>query len=93
MARIAPRVHTDAASIDRLKELQQALDAQLVATLQLRDGSIVSGTIPERPALQQFFGPDGDEGMNGLLLLDVDGEGRRMLWLDDVVDFSRIGSA
>lgn len=93
MARIAPRVHTDAASIQRLKALQKALDGELVATLRLSDGRTVNGTIPERPTLQQFFDPEGNEGTNGLLPLDIPGQGLRLLWLDEVVDFIPAGSA
>ena len=42
---IAPRVHTDPEAIDRLKALQLELDAQLEVELQMRDGSVLHGTL------------------------------------------------
>lgn len=90
---IAPRVHSDPDAIARLKALQQELDAELVVELQMRDGSLLRGTLPERPALQQFFDPQGKEGTNGLFRLDDGDAGVHLYWLDEVERVVRIGSA
>ena len=90
---IAPRVHTDPDSIDRLKTLQRELDAELVVELQMRDGSVLRGTLPERPSVQQFFDPDGNEGTNGLFRIDDGDAGVHLYWLDEVERVVRTGSA
>ncbi len=90
---IAPRVHTDPEAIDRLKALQLELDAQLEVELQMRDGSVLHGTLPERPTLQQFFDPEGNEGTNGLFRMDDGDAGVHLYWLDEVERVVRIGSA
>ncbi len=90
---IAPRVHIDPAAIERLKALQLELDGELVVELQMRDGSVLQGTLPERPTLQQFLDPDGNEGTNGLFRLDNGDAGVHLYWLDEVERVVRIGSA
>ena len=92
MSRTAPRVHQDQAVIERLKQLQAQLDAELVVQLQLADGSTLSGTVPERPSVQQFLDAGGNEGTNGQLLIDTGARGRRTVWLDQVLGFTRLGS-
>lgn len=92
MARTAPRVHTAQAEIKHLKALQLALDAELVVELRMKDGRMIKGTVTERPAVQQFRGPDEQEGANGYLPLDVAGNGLQLLWLDEIEGFTRLGS-
>lgn len=92
MARTAPRVHTSQEVIHALKALQLALDAELVIELHLKDGRALRGTVTERPAIQQFRGPDEEEGTNGQLSLDVPGQGVQLLWLDEIEGFTRVGS-
>lgn len=92
MARTAPRVHTAQADIEQLKALQLLLDAELVVEIRMKDGSVLSGTVTERPAVQQFRGPDEQEGTNGQVSLDVPGEGVRLLWLDEIEHVTRLGS-
>ncbi|WP_083491074.1 DUF3247 family protein [Stenotrophomonas terrae] len=92
MARTAPRVHTAQAEIEHLKALQLALDAELIVELRMKDGRVLKGTVAERPAVQQFRGPDEQEGTNGQVPLDVAGEGVQLLWLDEIEDFTRLGS-
>lgn len=91
MGSVAPRVHTDPRTIERLKALQLALDGELVVELRLRDGRVVRGTLPERPSVQQFFDEAGNEGTNGLLRLDSDDGGMHLFWLDEVEGFTRVG--
>lgn len=92
MSRIAPRVHTDAPTIARLKELQLAMDAELVAELHLHEGRVVTGTIAERPTLQTFLDEQGNEGANGFIRLDTGDGGVHLLWLDEVEHFVRVGT-
>lgn len=95
MSDVAPRVYTRQEDIDRLKRLQAALDGEIDVELRLRDGSVLRGTLPERPALQQFFDSQGNEGTNGVFRLDHGEADRevRLFWLDEVEDFVRIGSS
>ncbi len=72
--------------------MQLALDAELVVELRMKDGRVLKGTVAERPAIQQFRGPDEQEGTNGQLPLDVPGEGVQLLWLDEREGFPPLGS-
>lgn len=92
MSAIAPRVHTDRAILDRLKQLQRAFDAELKVELSLHDGTVLTGTIPERPTIQQFRDQQGNEGTNGLLQIDTARHGMQTVWLDQVDHFIRQGS-
>lgn len=92
MSRTAPRVHVDQPGIDQLKELQRVLDAEMVVELHLHDGTVLAGTLPDRPTVQQFFGPDGTEGTNGQLRIDTGDGGIHLVWLDEVERFVRLGS-
>ncbi len=92
MARTAPRVHTAQADIEQLKALQLLLDAELVVELRMKDGSVLRGTVTERPAVQQFRDLDEQEGTNGQVPLDVPGEGVKLLWLDEIEYVTRLGS-
>lgn len=92
MARNAPRIYTAPASIERFKALQQALDAELLVKLEMTDGRILAGTVIERPSIQQYRGPDDTEGTHGQLALDVPGAGVQLIWLDEIADFTRLGT-
>lgn len=92
MARTAPRVHINQAEIDHMKALQLALDAELIVELRMRDGRVLAGTVTERPSVQQFRGPQEEEGTNGQVPIDVPGEGVQLLWLDEIESFTRLGS-
>lgn len=92
MARTAPRVHTQQEDIQKLKALQRDLDAELVVELEMTDGRKLVGTITERPSIQQFRGPEEEEGTNGQVAFDVAGEGVHLLWLDEIKAFTRIGT-
>lgn len=92
MARTAPRIHTAQAEIERLKTLQQRLDAELIVELRMKEGRVLKGTVTERPTVQQFRGPDEQEGTNGQVPVDVPGEGVKLLWLDEIEGFTRLGS-
>jgi len=92
MARTAPRVHIAQAEIEQLKALQLALDAELVVELRMKDGRVLTGTVTERPSVQQFRGPGEEEGTNGQVPLDVPGQGVQLLWLDEIEGFTRLGT-
>jgi len=90
---IAPRVHSDPQAIERLKALQLELDGELEVEVHMRDGSILRGPLPERPAIQQFLDPDGNEGTNGLFRVDDGDGGMHLYWLDEVERVVRVGSS
>ena len=56
-------------------------------------GSILRGPLPERPAIQQFLDPDGNEGTNGLFRVDDGDGGMHLYWLDEVERVVRVGSS
>lgn len=93
MTKLIERVHTDAATIDRLKALQQELDAELEVELHLTDGRVLRGTVVERPSLLQFVDHGGQEGTNGSLRLDLADGSTRLLLLDEVAHVVRLGTA
>lgn len=92
MARNAPRIYTAPASIEKFKALQQVLDAELQIRLEMTDGRTLEGTVIERPSIQQYRGPDDNEGTHGQLALDVPGGGVQLIWLDEIAGFTRIGT-
>lgn len=93
MTKLIDRVHQDPETIDRLKQLQQELDAALIVELHLQDGRILNGTVVERPTVMQFVDHEGREGSNGLLRLDTDDGHSHLLLLDEVARVVRLGSA
>ncbi len=92
MGRYAPRVYSSDAEVDHLKALQVALDGNMEVELRMQDGRVLAGTILDRPTIQQFLGPDGEEGTNGQVTVDVVGEGKQILWLDEIKEYLRIGT-
>lgn len=92
MARTAPRIHLDQATINRLKELQRGLDAEMRVELHMHDGSVLVGVLPERPTVQQFLDAQDNEGTNGQLRLDTGDGGFHLVWLDEIDSFTRLGT-
>jgi len=95
MTDIIERVHRDQPTIDRLKQLQQELDSELIVELHMADGRVLKGTVVERPALIQFVDREGNEGLNGLLRFDA-GTGTGdvdLLLIDEIARVVRVGSA
>ncbi|MCD9086986.1 DUF3247 family protein [Stenotrophomonas sp. SY1] len=92
MSKTAPRVLTEQAAIERLKDLQAALDSEIVIEVHLHDGTTLTGTVVERPAILQFIDAHGNEGTNGVLPLDVGDTHVHMIWLDEVDRFIRLGT-
>ncbi|MBJ7517642.1 MAG: DUF3247 family protein [Stenotrophomonas sp.] len=92
MAQRAPRIHTDASEIGRLKHLQAQFEAEMVAELHLVTGKVITGTVPEPPNIQQFLDEEGNEGTNGLLRLDTGDAQVRLVWLDEVERVVRVGT-
>jgi hypothetical protein len=90
MARVAPRVYASAADIARLEALAcQLLQDERVEVV-LEDGTTLRGVVEYQPSVQMFFDPQGREGSNAQVRLDLalDDAGRaagvRDLWLDDI---------
>ncbi|TZF88235.1 DUF3247 family protein [Cognatilysobacter lacus] len=68
--RIAPRVYTDQADIDRLQALISELPNDRHVQLTLDDGREFVGVVSGRPVAMQFFDPDGHEGTNGIVRIE-----------------------
>lgn len=68
--RIAQHVYTDQADIDRLQAMIPELPNGQPVALAMRDGTRLAGIVAVRPTIQQFFGPDGQEGSNALVRLE-----------------------
>lgn len=90
MARIAERIYTEQADIDRLEAtIMQLSDGDRVELL-LDDGSIVIGTVAMRPTVQDFLDTDGNEGLNAMVRLEdpamdhPETAGWRDLWVDTI---------
>lgn len=95
MSRRAPRVCTTQADIGQLVTLIAALPAHGHVVLHLRDGSTCAGVVRVRGSMQVFRDPDGQEGMNAVIVLEcanVAG-GIRRVWLDQVARVEHLDSA
>ncbi len=92
MGRRAPHVHTSQEDIARLNALQFGLDSELRVELQMRDGRKLVGTIVERPTVQLFLDSQDEEGANGQVALDMPDAGIRLLWMDEIAGFVRLGT-
>ena len=81
--------------IDRLEALCRELDDEERVRLRMQDGSAVEGVVTVRPTVQTFRYGDGNEGLNALLRLDpLDGTmPPRYIWLDGVVEVTRLGTS
>lgn len=89
------RLLATSADIERLVGLVKVLDDEEQVRLVLDDGSRVEGVVAARPSMQFFREVDGREGSNALLRLDpLAGDARpHYLWLDRIVEVTRLGSA
>lgn len=81
--------------IARLNALIHALDDEEQVRITLDDGRVLAGVVATRPSLQVFRPDDGDQGYNALLRLEpLKGDAApHYLWLDRVIDVTRLGSA
>lgn len=68
--RIAPRVYTEQADIDRLQAMIFELPNDRRVELTLVDGRVFTGIVSARPMTTQFFDADGREGTNGVVRLE-----------------------
>ena len=90
MSRDAPRVHVDQAAIARLEQVAVQLPQDARVEVELDDGSRLRGMVSMTPTVQAFFGPDGNEGLNGVARIEcesADGVATgdsRYLWLDHI---------
>ena len=86
MSRSASKVYTAQSDIERLQRLVVELPSQARVTITTEDGKIVSGTVTERPVVQQFDGPVGSHGVNGQVRLDEPDapHWQAYIWLGDI---------
>jgi hypothetical protein len=97
MARVAPRVHTDQATIARLEAIGRELIESRHVRVRLIDDNVIDGIVEMTPSIQVFFDPDGREGMNAVLRLEAfldDGRphagGIHDVWLDEIEQVTRL---
>jgi len=93
MTLIVDHVHTDQAMIDRLKALQQELDAELHAELHMQDGTVLRGTVVERPSIVQAVDGNGLEGSSAIVRFDTGDAQVHLIALDRISKVVRLGSA
>ena len=95
MSRIPPRIFTSREDLDAIEQRIVLLDDEARVRVTLDDGSVVEGTVSARPTLEVFRNGDGDEGHNARLRLDdlLRPETPHFIWLGDVRDIERLGSA
>ncbi len=97
--RIAPRVYTAQADIDRMQAMIFELPNDEHVQLTLPDGRVFTGIVAARPMTMQFFDPDGVEGTNGTVRLEQSAlehpEDARWvdLFLDQIVSIRHIARA
>ena len=84
MSRNADRVYAAPADIARLEALIADLPDDARVELHLRGGRVLCGVVAALPTLQSFYGPGDEEGLNGVLRLELAGGGVQDLWLDEI---------
>jgi len=95
MSQTPPRIFTSREDLDTIEQRIVLLDDEARVRITLEDGSVVEGTVSARPTLEIFRNSDGDEGHNARLRLDdlLRPESPHFIWLGDVRDIERLGSA
>lgn len=83
MTQLANRVYNDSAEIANLEILVARLPSEARVRLHLRDGRQLEATVPERPTVQVFEDIRGNQGMNGVLRVEID-DTPHYLWLDEI---------
>lgn len=86
MGRNATTVYAEPADIARIEDLVTQLPSQARVRLLLRGGTVLTGTVTERPTLQLYLDPHGTEGFNAELRLD-DPQAppwQAYVWLSDI---------
>jgi hypothetical protein len=94
MPAIPDRILTSATEIGRLSAQCTELDDEAHVRLRFADGREVEGVVAVRPSVQVFRDASGSEGSNALLRLDTgEKDAPLYLWLDDLEEVVRLGSA
>ena len=91
MTRAAPRVHANQAVIDRMEAVATQLEQDSRVALRTDRGELVQGMVSATPTVQAFFDADGREGLNGVVKIEGELDGREhYLWLDEVAAVERL---
>ena len=97
MARVAPRVHVSADRIARIEDLARQLLQDERVEILMEDGTSLLGVVEYQPSVQMFFDPQGREGSNAQVRIELsldDGRphpsGVRDLWLDEIDAVTRV---
>ena len=81
MGRQAIEVYTDPADIAELEQRVVNLAVNARVRITTRQGEAIEGTVAVTPTVQVFFDPDGNEGINGVAILE---DARRPGWLGEI---------
>ena len=96
MGSVARHVCTEPDAVAALDRHIQQLPNGARVELRLADGERIRGVVGARPVAQVFAGPDGHEGLNAVLRLEIPGAdpflaaGCRDLWVDRIVEVHRL---
>ena len=91
MSRAAPRVHADQAVIDRMEAIATRLEQDSRVALRTDRGELLQGMVSATPTVQAFFDAEGCEGLNGVVKIEDEQDGREhYLWLDEVASVERL---
>ncbi len=92
MGKFAKHVAVSHEEIDRLTGLVTELPSQARVRIHLHDGKLYTGTVVERPAVQQFCDASGAWGINAEVRID-DPEAppwEADIWLSDIERVERL---
>jgi len=92
MGQFAERVYTDAATIQRLEGLVDALPANGHVLLTMTDGTRYEGVVAARPNVQMFHDVNANEGINGVVRLERRDAPSCYVWLGDIQSVEHLDS-
>lgn len=94
MSQQPPRLVTRRDAVAAIEHWITLLPDEAIVRVTL-DSGVVEGAVAVRPTIEAFRLDDGSEGHNALLRLDAldAGQTPQYVWLGDVRDIARLGSA
>ncbi|HZP67494.1 MAG TPA: DUF3247 family protein [Rudaea sp.] len=92
MGRHAQTVYTEPEDIARIECMVAELPSQARVRIVVRNGDVITGCVTERPALQLYEDPAGNEGFNAEVRIDDPAAPpwTVYLWLGDIARVERL---
>lgn len=89
-----PTLVTSREAVAKIEHWITLLNDEAIVRITL-DSDVIEGAVAVRPTIEAFRNDAGEEGHNALLRLDAIGSPQipRYIWLSDVRDVERLGSA